>query len=88
MSPSPLVKPSFTLCAAVRLQPWRTRLFTGRDRLLMLRHSGLNAIYCRGYAGKCQAVKGLVLGLTMLRQSRSPRARPSTSISAEARLLA
>ena len=46
------------------------------------------AIYCMGFLPECQAVKGVVLGLTMLRQSRSPRARPRMSISAEARLLA
>ena len=39
-------------------------------------------------AGVPYAVKGLVLGLTMSRQSRSPRARPSISISAQARLVA
>ena len=34
------------------------------------------------------AVKGLLLGFTMSRQSRSPRSSPSTSISAVAKLLA
>ena len=36
----------------------------------------------------CAQAMGLVEGLTMQRQSRSPRARPSTSISAVAMLLA
>ena len=47
--------------------------------------------YCCGICAdvrKIAQAMGLVEGLTMQRQSRSPRARPSTSISAEARLLA
>ena len=42
---------------------------------------------CMRFWGKCQAM-GRLEGLTMHRQSRSPRARPSTSISAVAMLLA
>ena len=42
---------------------------------------------CMRFLGKSQAI-GRVEGLTMQRQSRSPRARPSTSISAVAMLLA
>ena len=39
------------------------------------------------FGEKCQAM-GRLEGLTMQRQSKSPRARPSTSASAVARLLA
>ena len=42
---------------------------------------------CIRFSEKCQAI-GRVEGFTMQRQSRSPRARPSTSISAVAMLLA
>ena len=42
---------------------------------------------CMRFWGKCQAM-GRLEGLTMHRQSRSPRARPSTSTSAVAMLLA
>ena len=42
---------------------------------------------CMRFGEKCQAM-GRLEGLTMQRQSRSPRARPSTSISAVAMLLA
>ena len=42
---------------------------------------------CMRFAGICQAM-GRLEGLTMHRQSRSPRARPSTSTSAVAMLLA
>ena len=42
---------------------------------------------CICFFGKCQAM-GRLEGFTMQRQSRSPRARPSTSISAVAMLLA
>ena len=42
---------------------------------------------CMHFSGKCQAM-GRLEGLTMQRQSKSPRARPSTSASAVARLLA
>ena len=42
---------------------------------------------CIRFLPKCQAM-GRVEGFTMQRQSRSPRARPSTSISAVAMLLA
>ena len=42
---------------------------------------------CIRFSGKCQAM-GRVEGFTMQRQSRSPQARPSTSISAVAMLLA
>ena len=42
---------------------------------------------CMHFSGKSQAM-GRLEGLTMQRQSRSPRARPSTSISAVAMLLA
>ena len=38
--------------------------------------------------GKWDYAMGLLVGLTMQRQSRSPRARPNTSISAVAMLLA
>ena len=43
--------------------------------------------YCIRCGGKCQAI-GPLEGFIMQRQSRSPRARPSTSISAVAMLLA
>ena len=42
---------------------------------------------CMRFGEKCQAM-GRLEGLTMQRQSKSPRARPSTSISAVAMLLA
>ena len=53
---------------------------------VLLRHRrGMND--CRRFQPACQAM-GRVEGFTMQRQSRSPRARPSTSISAVAMLLA
>ena len=52
---------------------------------VLLRH--LRGIYYRKKVGKSQAM-GLVEGLTMQRQSRSPRANPSTRTSAVAILLA
>ena len=53
---------------------------------VLLRHPrGMND--CRRFSPACQAM-GRVEGFTMQRQSRSPRARPSTSISAVAMLLA
>ena len=53
---------------------------------VLLRHRrGMND--CRRFQPDCQAM-GRVEGFTMHRQSRSPRARPSTSISAVAMLLA
>ena len=42
---------------------------------------------CMRFGEKCQAM-GRLEGLTMQRQSKSPRARPSTNASAVARLLA
>ena len=59
------------------------------DRLagLLLRRLCGERVDCIRFFRKCQAM-GRVEGLTMYRQSRSPRARPSTSISAVAMLLA
>ena len=55
---------------------------------LLLRHpSGAVRTDCMRFLSKCQAI-GRLEGLTMQRQSRSPLARPSTSISAVAMLLA
>ncbi len=53
---------------------------------VLLRHLR-GVLYCMRFVEKCQAM-GRVEGFTMQRQSRSPRARPSTSISAVAMLLA
>ena len=48
----------------------------------------ITIVDCMRFSAKSQEVKGRGLGLTMLRQSKSPRASPRTSISAVARLLA
>ena len=55
---------------------------------VLLRHlRGAFWVDCTARRGKSQAM-GRLEGLTMQRQSKSPRARPSTSASAVARLLA
>ena len=54
---------------------------------ILLRPQHGDGLYCMRFAEKSQAM-GRVEGLTMQRQSKSPRARPSTSISAVAMLLA
>ncbi len=50
-------------------------------------HAVKSKIDSMRFCAKCQAM-GRLEGFTMQRQSRSPRARPSTSISAVAMLLA
>ena len=70
--------------SAVRPSLWGRRLeYCCGIRAVQMNQQG----DCMRFGEKCQAM-GRLEGLTMQRQSKSPRARPSTSASAVARLLA
>ena len=80
----PLCEPVLrhTAAASMRCYSLRRREINGcrEKQASLLYHSRFPAI--------CQAMGRLLAGLTIMRQSRSPRASPSTSISAVAMLLA
>ena len=86
MFPSPLLGLS-SLCVPGALSAMARLSASAVTELLLLRYCGIS-IYFSLFGSTCQAVKGLLLGLTTSRQSKSPLARPSTSISAVAMLLA